>query len=119
MTDKNSKIYRDTRTPNYTVEIFEDVGRAVCIGLLEWCESNPISRMPTSHYKNLESIKKELIVTNALLHYDIMKELRKEVTSPNGTTDSGVKEMIKNKLAYSIKSGIIKAHERSIEISND
>tara|TARA_Y100000590_G_scaffold153968_2_gene176850 strand:+ start:1659 stop:2471 length:813 start_codon:yes stop_codon:yes gene_type:complete len=47
------------------------------------------------------------------------KELRKEVTSPNGTTDSGVKEMIKNKLAHSIKSGIIKAHERSIEISND
>ncbi len=47
------------------------------------------------------------------------KELREEVTSPNGTTDSGIKEMIKNKIEYSIKSGIIKAHERSKEISND
>ena len=47
------------------------------------------------------------------------KELREEVTSPNGTTDSGIKEMIKNKLDDSIKSGIIKAHERSREISND
>ena len=47
------------------------------------------------------------------------KELREEVTSPKGTTDSGIKEMIKNKIEYSIKSGIIKAHERSKEISND
>tara|TARA_B100001029_G_scaffold175742_1_gene177613 strand:- start:3245 stop:4057 length:813 start_codon:yes stop_codon:yes gene_type:complete len=47
------------------------------------------------------------------------KELREEVTSPNGTTDSGIKEMMKNKLDLSIKSGIIKAHEKSIEISND
>ena len=28
-TDRNSKIYKDLRTPNYTIEIFEDVGRAV------------------------------------------------------------------------------------------
>ena len=35
-TDRNSKIYKDLRTPNYTVDIFEDVGRAVCIALLEF-----------------------------------------------------------------------------------
>jgi len=67
------------RTPNYTIEIFEDVGHAVCIALLEWCESNPISRMATSHYKNLESVKRELIVHHSLYPYDQMKELRKEV----------------------------------------
>lgn len=62
VTDRNSRIYKDMRTPNYTTEIFEDVGRAVCIALLEWAEVNPITRMATSHYKNLESLKKELIV---------------------------------------------------------
>jgi len=78
-TDRNSKIYKDNRTPNYTVDIFEDVGRAVAIALLEFAEINPISRMPTSHYKNLESVRKELIVQNSLLPYDQMKEMRKEV----------------------------------------
>lgn len=78
-TDRNSKIYKDNRTPNYTVDIFEDVGRAVAIALLEFAEINPISRMATSHYKNLESVRKELIVQNSLLPYDQMKEMRKEV----------------------------------------
>ena len=62
ITDKNSKFYKDMRTPNYCVEIFEDVGRSVCIALLEWAEINPITRLATSHYKNLDSVKKELIV---------------------------------------------------------
>ena len=62
VTDRHSKIYKDQRTPNYTIEIFEDVGRALCMGLLEWIGMNPISRMPTSHYKNAESVRKELIV---------------------------------------------------------
>lgn len=70
VTDRNSKIYKDLRTPNYTVDIFEDVGRSVCLALLEWLQLNPVSRMPTSHYKNLESVKKELIVQNSLLPYE-------------------------------------------------
>jgi hypothetical protein len=61
-TDRHSKIYKDMRTPNYTVDIFEDVGRAVCLALLEFAQINPITRMATSHYKNLESVRKELIV---------------------------------------------------------
>lgn len=79
VTDRNSKIYKDSRTPNYTTDIFEDVGNAVCIALLEWIEMNPISRMPTSHYKNLDSLRKELIVQNSLFPYEQMKEMRKEV----------------------------------------
>ena len=79
MTDRNSKTYKENRTPNYTVEIFEDVGRAVAIALLEFAQSNPISRMPTSHYKNLDSLRKELIVQNSLLPYEQMKDMRKEV----------------------------------------
>ena len=36
VTDRNSKAYKETRTPNYTIEIFKDVGRAVNIALLEF-----------------------------------------------------------------------------------
>ena len=61
-TDRNSRIYKDLRLPNYTTEIFEDVGKAICIALLEWIGLNPVSRMATSHYKNVDSLKKELIV---------------------------------------------------------
>lgn len=78
VTDKSSKIYKEGRNPNYCIEIFEDVGHAVCIALLEWAECNPISRMPTSHYKNLYSIKRELIVHNALLPHSETKDMRKE-----------------------------------------
>ena len=91
VTDRNSKIYKDNRNPNYVVDIFEDVGRAVCIALLEWIEMNPISRMITSHYKNLESVRKELIVQHNLLPYEIIKDLRKEVQKE--------KEMMKGRQA--------------------
>ena len=79
MTDKNSKLYRESKTPNYMSEIFEDVGHGLCISLLDWCEINPVSRMPTSFYKNLESIKRELIVQHSLYPYDQIREMRKEV----------------------------------------
>jgi hypothetical protein len=78
VTDKNSKFYKDVRTPSYCIDVFEDVGHAVCMALLEWCETNPVSRMPTSHYKNLESVKRELIVQNSLYPYEVTKDLRKE-----------------------------------------
>jgi len=78
-TDKNSWIYKETRTPNYDSEIFEDIGHSVCIALLEWIQCNPVTRMPTGLYKNLDSIRKELVVQNSLYPYDQMKDLRKEV----------------------------------------
>lgn len=78
-TDRNSKIYRENRTPNYCVDIFEDVGNAVCMALLEWTSCNPISRMATSHYRTVDSVRKELIVQHNLLPYEIMKDLRREV----------------------------------------
>lgn len=62
VTDRNSKIYKESRTPNYNVDIFEDVGRSIGIALLEFAECNPVTRMATSHYKNLDSLRKELIV---------------------------------------------------------
>ena len=62
LTDRNSKHYKDMRTPNYCVEIFEDVGTAICIALIELTGKNPITRMATSCYKNVESVRREVIV---------------------------------------------------------
>lgn len=47
ITDQNSKIY-DGKAPNYTIEIFEDIGKAVCLGLLDLNDKNPVSRMLSS-----------------------------------------------------------------------
>lgn len=48
ITDPTSKHYAGSQTPNYTIEIFEDIGRAVCISLLDIIEKNPVSRLPSS-----------------------------------------------------------------------
>eukprot|EP00347_Sterkiella_histriomuscorum_P018404 403345634 len=53
ITDPNHKMYRENKTPNYTIEIFEDVGRAVCLALLDLIEKNPVSRLLSSQYKNV------------------------------------------------------------------
>lgn len=56
ITDTHSKHYseclgkqgelRKETAPVYTIEIFEDIGRAFCIGLLDFYGFNPISRLP-------------------------------------------------------------------------
>jgi len=45
LTDAHSKMYAGSKAPPYTAEIFEDVGRAFCIGLLDYIENNPVSRI--------------------------------------------------------------------------
>ena len=35
VTDPNSKIYANTSSPPFTLEIFEDVGNAVAVALLD------------------------------------------------------------------------------------
>ena len=35
LTDPNSKIYANTSSPPFTLEIFEDVGNAVAVALLD------------------------------------------------------------------------------------
>lgn len=46
ITDINSEMYSDVTPLPYTIEIFEDVGRAFCIALLDYADKNPISRLP-------------------------------------------------------------------------
>ena len=68
LTDANNRFYTehngkgDKRSaPPYKIEVFKDIGRAFLIGVLDFCNCNPVSRIPTSWYKNLEGVQKDLI----------------------------------------------------------
>ena len=68
ITDAKNRFYTeyngkgDKRTvPPYTIEVFKDIGRAFCIGVLDFYECNPISRIPLSWYKNLDGVKNDII----------------------------------------------------------
>lgn len=67
ITDVNNKMYQESKTPPYTIEIFEDVGRAFCIGILDYIDKNPVTRIPMSNFKSIENIKKDLISHNQIL----------------------------------------------------
>jgi cytosolic carboxypeptidase protein 5 len=67
VTDCHSKMYTENKVPHYNIEIFEDVGRAFCIGLLDYVEKNPISRINMSTYKTLESIKNDILNHNPII----------------------------------------------------
>ena len=57
VTDIFSNMYSDSpKAPPYTMEIFEDCGRAFCISLLDLIDKNPISRIPMTTYKNIENV---------------------------------------------------------------
>lgn len=53
VTDSSSKMYLNIQSPPFNIEIFEDVGRALCIGILDLIEKNSISRIPLSVYRTL------------------------------------------------------------------
>ena len=68
ITDARNKFYteyngKDNKrsAPPYTIEVFEDIGRAFCIGVLDFYECNPITRLPLSVFKNLEGVKNDLL----------------------------------------------------------
>ena len=65
--------------PTYTIEVFEDIGKAFCIGLLDFYNCNPISRITQSNLKSLEGVKNDL-----LSHYPIFLPKKKEEEEPKG-----------------------------------
>jgi hypothetical protein len=67
ITDIHSKTYQDSKTPTYTIEIFEDVGRAFCIGLLDYIDKNPVSRIPLCNLKTIENIKNDIVAHHNIL----------------------------------------------------
>jgi len=50
---KDSPVY-------YTIEIYEDVGKAMLVSILDIFEKNPCSRIPNTSYGTLDNIRTEL-----------------------------------------------------------
>ena len=67
ITDIHSRMYTENKTPPYTMEVFDDIGRAFCIGILDYIEKNPVSRVPLSNFKTLENIKNDLLAHHRIL----------------------------------------------------
>jgi len=59
--DPNSKIYANTNSPPFSQEIFEDVGHAVGVALLDHIGVNPISRIPLSCYRTVENVRDDIM----------------------------------------------------------
>ena len=73
-----------------------------------------------------EKLSKKLIIKTFLGSAELAKfsekdfdELMKEVTSPNGTTEAGLKTMSENNLGNAIILGIKSAYKRARELNND
>ena len=54
------------KAPPYTIEIFEDVGRAFCIGLLDFHDINPVSRIGSSNLKTIAGVEKDILAHNPI-----------------------------------------------------
>lgn len=60
ITNIKSEIYEDNEPPEFNIKIFEDIGKAVCLGLLDLIDKNPTSRLVKSEYKNTEGVRKSI-----------------------------------------------------------
>jgi len=59
--------YKDSdQSPPYNIAVFEDIGRAFLIGLLDFYHLNCISRLPKSPYKDLEGLRKDILSKNPI-----------------------------------------------------
>ena len=44
----------------FTIEAFENVGKALLVSILDIFEKNPYSRIPNTPYKSIDNIRKEI-----------------------------------------------------------
>jgi hypothetical protein len=61
ITNPSSRIYANSSSPPFTQEIFEDVGNAVCMALLDLINVNPVSRIPLSCFRSIENVKDDIM----------------------------------------------------------
>jgi hypothetical protein len=61
VTDPGSKLYSNNTSPAFTQEMFEDVGNAVAVALLDHIGVNPISRIPLSCYRSVENVNDDIM----------------------------------------------------------
>ena len=55
------------------------MGRAFCIGLLDFYDCNPVSRLPSSNLKSLEGVQKEILDRNPIFIPKKKEEERKDL----------------------------------------
>lgn len=61
VTDPGSKVYNNNTSPAFTQEMFEDVGNAVAVALLDHIGVNPITRIPLSCYRSVENVNDDIM----------------------------------------------------------
>ena len=72
------------KAPPYTIEIFEDVGRAFCIGLLDFYDCNPVSRIGSSNLKTIAGVEKDILMHNPIFIPKKKEEETKKDLPPLG-----------------------------------
>lgn len=60
MEDLSSDFYKNNPIPRFTIEAFENVGKALLVSILDIFEKNPYSRIPNTTYKSIDNIRKEI-----------------------------------------------------------
>lgn len=63
LTNPKSQIYKN-KPPVYNIEIFEDIGRATIISILDLEDDNPISRVTKSIYKDVVNMRLKISLHN-------------------------------------------------------
>ncbi|KAL4490339.1 hypothetical protein ABPG72_004378 [Tetrahymena utriculariae] len=59
--DNQSEIYKGKKDPPAFVPIlYQDVGKAILVTILDIFEKNPYSRIPNSSYKNIDNIRRSI-----------------------------------------------------------
>ena len=86
ITDEKSQFYQEykdaSQSPPYNISVFEDIGRAFCIGVLDFYDMNPISRIVGSPFKDLEGVKQDVLMKNPIFIPKKKEEEKKEAKKP-------------------------------------
>ena len=70
VTDSKAQYYQEykdaNQSPPYNIAVFEDVGRAFLLGVLDYYSLNPVSRLPISPFKDIDGLKKDVLSKNPI-----------------------------------------------------
>ena len=89
------------------------MGKAFCIGLLDYIDSNPVSRLIISPFKNIEGVKKDILSKNPIfipkpeIKVEAKPFLKKVPTKKNNlrsqSSQRAIEKMNKNTSLLNIK----------------
>ncbi|CAG9327499.1 unnamed protein product [Blepharisma stoltei] len=75
--DRNSVIYNNG-SPAYDIKIFENVGKSICVSILDLIEKNQYSRLRVTEFQSIEDFKVHVAENVAkLVPYRYFNEIRK------------------------------------------